>query len=275
MKDFEIAFGSVSGSDHRRSDKNNQDAIYCQETENSIVAVICDGCSEGKHSEIGARLGANILTQHIRHYFSDCLPNPWLFHDALESSRIHTIAQLRELAKSMSSEKELTQLIIDCFLFTVIGVYIDNRVATIFSIGDGVHILNDVITELGPFPNNEPPYLAYGGLIKSSEKDLVFDLRQQIFCLVDGVNSILIGTDGVTNLIKSSNSKIPGKNELVGDISQFWADDRYFINKDMVRRKLSLVNREIITPAWDEHFLSREKGLLPDDTSLVVIRRKR
>jgi len=275
MRDFEIAFGSVSGSDHRRSDKNNQDAICCQETEDSIVAVICDGCSEGKHSEIGARLGANILVQLIHHYFSNCGSDPWRFHDALESSRIHTIARLRGLATLMSSEKDLIQLIIDCFLFTVVGVYIDNRVATIFSIGDGVHIVNDVVTELGPFPNNEPPYLAYGGLIKSSEKELVFDLRQQIFRGTDGINSILIGTDGVVNLIKASNSKIPGKNELVGDINQFWTDDRYFINKDMVRRKLSLVNREIVTPAWDEHFLSREKGLLPDDTSLVVIRRKR
>ena len=275
MRDFEIAFGSVSGSDHRRSDKNNQDAICCRESEGSIVAVICDGCSEGKYSEIGARLGANILVQHIHHHFPYCGSDPWCFYDALESSRIHTIAQLRVLIHAMSPEKELAQLIIDYFLFTVIGVYINDRVTTVFSIGDGVHILNDVVTELGPFPNNEPPYLAYGGLIKSSEKDLVFDLRQQVFRRTDEINSILIGTDGVSNLIKSSDSKIPGKNELVGDINQFWTDDRYFINKDMVRRKLSLVNREIVTPVWDEHFLSREKGLLPDDTSLVVIRRKR
>ncbi|MDO8622315.1 MAG: protein phosphatase 2C domain-containing protein, partial [bacterium] len=54
-------------------------------------------------------------------------------------------------------------------------------------------------------------------------------------------------------------------------IDQFWTDDRYFRNPDMVRRRLTLVNREAVRA--ENGMLARTPGLLPDDTTLVVIRR--
>jgi hypothetical protein len=59
-----------------------------------------------------------------------------------------------------------------------------------------------------------------------------------------------------------SSRPIPGRSEDVGPLSQFWTDDAYYENRDMVRRRLAVLNR------------GRHGGLLADDTTLVVVRRK-
>ena len=89
------------------------------------------------------------------------------------------------------------------------------------------------------------------------------------------ISSLLIGSDGLENLILAAENNIPGKNEKVGPINQFWEDDRYFKNPDMIRRRLTLVNRTITKTDWDNRKILKEHGLLPDDTTLIVIRRKK
>ena len=49
---------------------------------------------------------------------------------------------------------------------------------------------------------------------------------------------------------------------MVGPLSQFWADDAFYKNRDMVRRRLAVLNR------------GAGPGLLADDTTIVVVRRK-
>jgi len=67
---------------------------------------------------------------------------------------------------------------------------------------------------------------------------------------------------------------IPGRSEIVGPISQFWGEDRYFENPDGVRRRLALINNEHQTIDWRKQTIERTAGRLPDDTTLIVIRRK-
>lgn len=272
---FEIIAGSITGNDHRWSGKNNQDAFCYRTDEKNIIAVVCDGCSEGKHSEVGAQIGAKLIVQSLRKNLGPIDSRGLV--EAVEISRQETINQLKGLASAMEGDN-LPQLITDYFLFTVIGVVINPAMTMIFSLGDGLYTINGMTFRLGPFLNNEPPYLAYGGLANSSLGEtnpglLRFQINEVI--PTDFVNTILIGTDGVVNLIESAGLKIPGKEEVVGEISQFWLDDRYFANWDMVRRKLFLANREVVQPVWLEQRFAREKGLLPDDTTLLVIRRKK
>lgn len=268
---FEIAAGSITGNDHRWSGRNNQDAFCYWADEENIIAVVCDGCSEGKHSEVGAQIGAKLIVQSIRKNLDPgCSRN---LIETIEVSRKETIDQLKRLV-SVMGENNLPQLITDYFLFTVIGVVITPAMTMIFSLGDGFYAINGMTFRLGPFPNNEPPYLAYGGLVNSSLGPDLLRFQIKELAPTEFVNTILIGTDGVLNLIESAGLKIPGKEEVVGDISQFWLNDRYFANWDMVRRKLFLVNREAVQPIWAEQRFIREKGLLPDDTTLLVLRRK-
>ncbi|MBI4142843.1 hypothetical protein HY480_03150 [Candidatus Uhrbacteria bacterium] len=93
--------------------------------------------------------------------------------------------------------------------------------------------------------------------------------------LTDQVHSILLGTDGVVDLIVAANRNIPGKDELVGPLAQFWTEDRYFKNPDMIRRRLTIINRDVV--GWDaaRGCIDTQRGLLPDDAALVAIRRRK
>ena len=292
MKDiFEVAFGSITGNDHRWSGRNNQDACHCLIHDQAIIATVCDGCSESKHSEVGAKIGARLITEGIQKYieehedllravrerksctWSKALKTIWGF--VLEQARQYAIAHLQILAAAMGEDP--VQTVSGYFLFTAVGAIITGGETVVFSIGDGVFIVNGEISQIGPFPKNEPPYLAYGGLVNSSlgkEHPELLKFQLHKVMPTEEVETVLIGTDGVAELIEVAKQQMPGKEETVGPISQFWLDDRYFLNRDMIRRKLFLVNREMTKPIWDEKRLSREKALLPDDTTLVVIRKK-
>jgi serine/threonine protein phosphatase PrpC len=62
---IDVATGSVVGRDHGRTGKNNQDALAYVPLQEGIVAVVCDGCGSQPHSEVGAQLGAQLLTQAV------------------------------------------------------------------------------------------------------------------------------------------------------------------------------------------------------------------
>ncbi len=161
----------------------------------------------------------------------------------------------------------------ECLLFTIVGVLITERETTIFARGDGIAVVNGEPYRFGPFPGNAPPYLAHELSIPETRSD------RQTFTLhrfpTETITSVLIGTDGVINLKQKANVPMPGSTELVGPISQFWTDDRYFRNPDMVRRKLTLLHRTVLRPDWDAQRLDVSRGLLPDDTTLVAIRRRK
>jgi hypothetical protein len=86
---------------------------------------------------------------------------------------------------------------------------------------------------------------------------------------VADVQSVLIGTDGALDIEPGLN--IPGKNEELGDISQFWCKD-YFSNPDSIRRRLALAN--LSKPQIENGILGKTSPLLRDDTSIIVVRRK-
>ena len=67
MKDkFEIAGGTVLGREHLRLGKNNQDAFAFKVVDDyAIMAIVCDGCSAGAHTEVGAKLGASIAIESL------------------------------------------------------------------------------------------------------------------------------------------------------------------------------------------------------------------
>ena len=88
------------------------------------------------------------------------------------------------------------------------------------------------------------------------------------------LQSILIGTDGVKDFLESGDELLPGKNEKVGQISQFWQEDRYFKNSDLIRRRLLMSNREVRQPLWSNRTVKQQSGLLSDDTTIVSIRKK-
>ncbi len=262
---FQLAAGSIAGTDHIRIGKNNQDAYYSLIFGETAIAVVCDGCGSGEHTEVGAKIGARLLVEAI----AQILPLQLTINYCLVEAQKRVLFHLRNLAKAMGGH--LGQTVNDHFLFTIVGVIITPTGAAVFSLGDGVIIINGKIIQLGPFPGNAPPYLAYA-LLDSSPDLWELQVHQQL--PIDDIKSILIGTDGVNDLIRLAEQNLPGKTEKIGAISQFWEQDRYFHNPDIVRRRLALINSKVTKIDWENQKTIKAAGLLPDDTTLIAIRKQ-
>ena len=253
---FELAGGSIVGADHRAVPKNNQDAWHIARDGESLVAVVCDGCGSSPHSETGAQLGARLIAFSV---LRQARRVTWSFDDV----RDDVLAGLRVLGLQMASG--LRRVVEDYFLFSVIGVVFSGYSARFFSLGDGLIIINGEVIQLGPFPNNEPPYLGYGLL----GDDVSFTVERAVS--QDTLWQFLIGCDGAgrPGLLQAceEDRKLPGLEKTVGPISRFWEDDAVFSNPDVIRRRLKLIARDW-PPKGPEH------GLLADDTTIVVGRRR-
>jgi len=266
---FDIAAGSVIGREHRRIGRNNQDAYVVQANFDRTIAVVCDGCGSCSHSEVGAQLGARWMMAYLDRQWqreASCLSDPDFWQDLQQE----LLAHIRHLATGLGSD--LAAIVRDYFLFTIVGAIITPETTVLFSLGDGVAMLNDEVLMQGTIANNRPPYLAYALF---PDQFVLADIQFQIYRRSTAtVNTLMIGSDGVQDLGKTLDSPLVNA-ALTPEIFQiFWQDDRYFRNPDQVRRYLARCNREMIHPNWQTQVLERQGGLLEDDTTLVLIKRK-
>lgn len=270
---FDVSGGSVTGRDHKERGQNNQDSFYWVSFGKSLVAVVSDGCGSGGHSEIGAKIGARIISRILAGdvCFLNEPASEEQFIKLLERVFDQTTAILRHAAIWMSGGAfDVSQTILDYFLFTVVGVLITPRNTVVFSLGDGLFAINGLVEKIGPFPENSPPYLGYSAL---GGRKLNFEI-QRILPTME-LDSALIATDGLGEFEALKDKKIPGKDEKVGELSQFWENDLFFRNLDAIRRKLFLMNREVCAVDKENASLIKENGLLIDDSTLVAVRRKK
>ncbi|AUX41280.1 hypothetical protein SOCE26_026900 [Sorangium cellulosum] len=265
---FELAGGTATGTDHLATGRPNQDAYTFRAEGRCLVAVVCDGCGSGARSEVGAALGARLVTEQVlgalRRGGDIESPETW------EEARRGALAPLRAVAAGMGGS--LAEVVSTYFLFTVVGLAVSGDTACVFSIGDGLIALGEELLRLGPFPRNEPPYLGYGLLDRPPGGEAPRFTVHRAFPS-SALRTALLGTDGAVDLLESSSRALPGGGGEVGPLSRFWEDDRYFRNPDAVRRRLALINRAVTRPVWKEERIAREGGLLRDDTTLVVVRR--
>jgi hypothetical protein len=225
MSAFAIAGGAVIGRDHARAGKNGQDALAWAERDGTLAAVVTDGCSSAPHSEVGAKLGARILVDGL------------LRGGSWQEINAAVLARLRAAAEAMGGVDERT--VHDYFLFAAVGVVVRPDLTTIVAAGDGLAAVNGARVQIGPYPDNAPPYLGYA-LLGDAPGCL---LRPLVEIPTAELGSALVATDGAAEL----------------ELAEFWRDARFFANSDQVRRRLTL--------------LGRERGLA-DDTAVVVLRRR-
>lgn len=253
---FEYAFGSIIGRNHVLASKNNQDAYRIALDEQFIAAVVCDGCGSGKHSEVGAKLGARIVLDAIANLFNQdsdiTAPEFW---QVLKTNLLQKLKQFVEITNSEAASA--MEFVNDYLLFTIIGALITPSETVTFALGDGAIAINGKLTQIPAYPDNAPPYLAYG---LYQPEAINFEILDHL--PTSALDSLLIATDGIDDLI------------AVEDIAQFWQEDRYFQNPDAVRRKLAILNREEVKPDWSKRELIKRSGVLSDDTSFVVVRRQ-
>lgn len=272
MDKFEITGGSVIGRDHVRIGKNCQDAYYWKEASGVLVAVVCDGCGSNDHSEVGAQVGAKIAVEStLRHYLAepDSFPYATMKNPGLNLVKRSILIKLQALVDGMAGS--FSENVSQYFLFTILGTILDPKAdkAYIFGCGDGIFYVNNVSTTI-PSPNNAPAYLSYN-LVNTSQATA--DLGMLWMGALETVKSILIGTDGVADLARAFDASIPGREEKIGSISQFWEKDGFFKNPFSVGHRLTLINRSISRVDWEKKAMCESHGPLKDDTTFIAIRR--
>jgi hypothetical protein len=268
---FELAAGSVVGRDHVAAGRNNQDAFCFWTGPGALLAVVADGCGSGRFSEVGARIGARLVVEALRRHAGRL--GAWPADCMLEYVRLDVLESLRTLAAAMGGS--LSQTVADYLLFTVVGAVVTEAEAFVFTLGDGVYAVNGEIQALTS-PGNEPAYLGYalsGSTLADADSErLRFTVQRRL--PTAAMKTLLVGSDGVGDLIAAAASRVPGRDEELGGLAQFWEDDRHFRNPANVGRRLTLANRDVQRVDWDGRRLEREHGLLPDDTTLAVMRRR-
>lgn len=271
LKEFQIAAGTVIGATHFSSGKPNQDAHCVVERDDCVVIVVCDGCGEMPHSEVGAQIGArmvaNTLVREV--VITRAIPD-WRFVATLIAQKLRTIAE----TVVGYADQDVRWMANECLLFTIVAAVITPSRAAFAAFGDGFVAVNGEAMPIGPFDGNMPPYMIYRAVGSSLPRSaLEFNVVRDM--PTADVQNFAIGSDGVCDLADLSDSPIPGRNEKIGPLSQFWTDDAFFQNKASLGRRLTVINGGIVQPMFGPGGKRSAKwpGPLGDDTTMIAGRR--
>lgn len=221
------------GKNHIETGMNCQDAIgrYGEE-----LKVVCDGCSEGKHSEIGAQLFAKRFVEKYK-YFREREKNAVIFGNfgVDDSYKIGTLIQstMDDIVNFVGDDKDS---ILDYLSFTTIIAHGNKRV---ISVGDGYVIEIDrarskvrfVKLDCGDYPE----YLSYNYLNPDLLKKYKYgvELSRRIFNpTIENIDHELgVASDGIRFV-----ADLPKDNPLRQEFVDIILSDRdirmkRFINK--------------------------------------------
>jgi hypothetical protein len=233
------ATAAVTGARHLRTGRNGQDAVAAWTGANAAAVVVCDGCSSGAASEVGARLGASLVISALATRLAAGAraadPAMWA------GIRAEVAAVLAGLLERIPGVRALE----DHFLFTIVAAAVDREHAVVWAIGDGAFTLGGKTRELGPFADNQPPYLAY---------DLVGSPAEAVF-EVAPVGIAIVATDGAVEL----------------ELARF-GDARFVDHPDALRRELAVLARTGEDIDWDARRVVRTPAVLQDDCAIGVLR---
>ena len=156
-----VVSASVVGREHIRLWMNNQDGIAKGKVEingkEHLYAVVTDGCSEGLHSEVGAKLLARFIVGEI----PVILFCGTTLEELPKALFMRCIGYLRGIAAQtvIGDQQEMVSFIKNYLLCTVVGFVMDDESCVVFHAGDGVIVVNDTVCRINQ--DNKPRYLAY------------------------------------------------------------------------------------------------------------------
>jgi hypothetical protein len=175
---------------------NNQD--YGLYTDN--IRLVCDGCSEGKHSEVGVKL----FTQHYQKLL-----------DMNFSSYVYILAKERYIEKLWREIFSLNvQSALDNLCFTILQVVkLSDNEFDVHVCGDGyiiVHHMDDSI-EFIKLDNGEYPNYYIYNFIDSIEINPGFETYHY-----SGVKNVGVATDGLRFILQSKQNEGIFREKLLG-----------------------------------------------------------
>ncbi|MDX2091315.1 MAG: protein phosphatase 2C domain-containing protein [Kofleriaceae bacterium] len=231
---------AVSGARHLRAGRNGQDAVATWTGAHAGVVVVCDGCGSGASSEVGARLGAQLMVRAVTaRLLAGELPSDRGMWDGARRAVANVLGLV---AEAMPGEREL--VVHEHFLFTVVAAAVGGDEVAVWALGDGAYQLGERTCVLGPFQDNQPPYLAYDLLGTPPPAHLEVAPAS--------VGRVLVATDGVAEM---------GLDVITPNLR----------HPDALRRQLSLLARGSERIDWDAGRVVRTPAALQDDGAVAVM----
>ena len=229
---------AVTGARHLRAARNGQDAAAAWVGEVGAAVAVCDGCSAGAGSELGARLGAALVVRALadRLAAGAAADDPQLW-DAVRAEIAGARAAL--LAPQPDAARR------DAVRFKIEAAAATRDAAAVWALGDGAYAVDGAPRALGPFPDNAPPYLAY---------DLEGAPRAALLEPLRGARAIVVASDG-----------------LAPDALPAFAQPRFVAHADALRRELAVRARAGERIAWDERRVVHTPAALQDDGAVGVL----
>ncbi len=197
---WQVRQASIPGREHIRLWRNNQDGIKTGrvviEKREYLFGVISDGCSEGEHTEVGAKLLAEWAIAEMALLLSAGVA-PIQIPTMLFQRAIN---YLRGIAGQtvLDHSETVVNFIKDYLLCTFLAYVIGEENCLIFWAGDGVVVVNDYIHRISQ--ENKPTYLAYHviGRMYLEEPDKALSDRFTLWRFpTDKVQRLAICTDGM------------------------------------------------------------------------------
>ncbi len=273
---FAVAAATVIGTDHHVAGRNNQDAVAVIHDATALVGIVCDGCGSGLASEVGAQLGARLFAATLHRLLSSApssiesgTGHQWmapLLHEACHQV-LGTLAQV--------AAADARRMVPETLLFTVLGFVATPSICCMFAHGDGSVAINGAWQQLGPFPDNRPPYLGYhlecpdtSAPDRPREPTPLPIPAAGFWTLLDirptaAVETAVLATDGIDGLGSNRDATV----------AEWVADPRHFANPDRLRRTLTVLNRPRSSVETETHRMTRYHPPLHDDTTVLLVRR--
>jgi len=239
---FTAAAGSVTGRAHRQAERDGQDGHALVVAEHVMAAIVTDGCSSGRRSEIGARIGAGWLAALVEQRFAGDLSQAAARAAAADVSR-ELLVRLGLLARSLDPAGNVDATRIDeSLLFGFLAAVVTTSTTIVFGIGDGIVVVDGEVTAIDPGPDNAPPSVAYGLLDPRAADGAP---RVHFVGPTAGVDTVAVATDGLA--------------PLVSTLATLAGDPRYAVNPSLLRKRLVVLS---------------DRGTFSDDATVAVLRRR-
>jgi hypothetical protein len=247
--DIDILTVAVVGRGHARAGRGSQDAVDVRLVGDAVVVAVCDGCSAGEASEVGAGVGARVATASLARR----LRAGAALDEALATAMVGDVVdELARLARALGEDDELEAVVARALLFTLQVVIATPRGWLAFGIGDGVLRKDGAPIAVPEAEDGAPDCVAYRLLpTLSAHARLVVHGRG------DAWSSLVVGTDGTAELERRADVVLIDGERFVG-LPLFEQDERFVRNPGLARKRVLALG---------------ERGPV-DDCTFVVLRRR-
>jgi len=252
------------GTDHRKLWRNNQDSYYIHKSLNALIGVVSDGCGSVENSEAGAVLLPRLLAVSIQSRIASS--NSWAMENLMRSPLVTSTfleSCLEDIRDKLLHIARYQHSVLVPMTATLVGFLVTKYGAAVFSLGDGV--IGDAkwyaLLECG----NEPPYLIHATGLAGTEKanNTHFITHYTFTPATVGISAIMVGTDGLAELIGKVGCQIPGTCQAIPSFGHSCGMPWPYENSASLQRMLNRI----------QGVAKNREGLLRDDTTVIMARK--